>query len=102
MWMIILRRENEAGVKVCILLYDELSKQLAVQIHNVICMFVKLFMFMVKSETVTDKMNSIICIFRKYHECTASTVTRYAPQIKDFIEALCLIQLSNITYPPKN
>jgi hypothetical protein len=70
MWVMILRTENEARVKVFRLLYDdELSKPPAVQIHIVSCVFLKLFMFIVKTKTVTDKKNSITCILRKYYVC---------------------------------
>jgi len=58
--MIILGRGNEAGVKLLysILLYgDELSEQLAVHIP-VSCVFLKLLMLMVTTETVTHKTNS--------------------------------------------
>jgi len=68
------------------LLYgDELSKQLAVHIP-VSCVFLKLLMFMVTTETVTHKTNSNHFHIQKIPcEYTVSTVTQYSLQIKDLL-----------------
>lgn len=73
------RRENEAGVKLCTVFWlygDELSKQLAVHIP-VSCVFLKLLMFTVTTETVTHKTNSNHLQIQKIpREYTVSTVSQ--------------------------